>query len=471
MPDLSNYKVFAQLFISFFLLIKSESLAARLPDASDALMDTYITKQLCSVNDGPEFSQALYQAAWNNEEDPYELAREACQIMAANVAQDFKRLDNNEESAEDIAVLKRLYEELKQHEKTGCNYREWIRLSAKFCLITGFIRYRKHSDQYEPLWRQEPDKNTPLTDFEKLPWEWIDATLAGQKNWVWGEKEGANSWAEFDDCGVDIDQFNLFKKILIRLTNCRSKHRFVFPSFQSLDLEYFVKTKPLNYRPVAVLLDDKVDADGYMMTRGMFFLHDCAHADAMNEEAKKDITTMKLGCAMIHQLYECKSDINRLEPNLFQAIELALFFGFHELDDYNFTELFTPPKLKYNNLTEWVFMTIMIRHYKNDIRDLEKSHGIVFEHPRCLHLSVLWLAKLHMECFKSKAPADFRNTIHLCCETFPCVVSRYEITISNMKPLEENDIDIVKGYYSSSLPLSKTFPFSKQNTDWLIKGL
>ena len=77
-------------------------------------------------------------------------------------------------------------DELIQNENQGCHYRDWVRLSAKFCIMTGFIRYRQNPDQYEKedASANEPSLDTTLCELEQLPWEYINDVLAGEERTV-----------------------------------------------------------------------------------------------------------------------------------------------------------------------------------------------------------------------------------------------------------------------------------------------
>ena len=377
-----------QLIIIAFLFICSawQSSAPAALTADDAVIDSDIIKRL-QTEEGPEISWNLHNAALENREDPYGLAREACQIMASNVQEDIKTFDLPDDEKE---VLVRLSEELEQHQ-SKCQYRDWIRLSAKFCIITGFLRYKKSEPgEYSSKWNftHEPDTGTSLTALENHPWEMINDDLAQNETSSIGEET------------------SILNVICSHLLSLSQNKRYVFPSFQPLNLEYFIRTSTLIHRPAGVFLGGPMDADGYLMTRGMFFLHDITHADGFWDEYEeyedKDMTlaSMTLEHGIINHIYKRKPEINLLQPDLFKALELILFTIIHE--DYAQPLL---PLLQKTNPYKWTIMVRANEVYRklhdDTFRDLKSDYGFFLAQEDLIHLAAIWLTGLSTQLINS----------------------------------------------------------------------
>ena len=409
--------------------------------AQDAEIDKDITRKL-QAPEGPDVYLSLQQSARNNAEDTYGLAREACQIMADNIKKDILRFTLSDE---DSAVLQRLAAELEQ---TNPTYHEWVRMSVKFSVITGFIRYRNEPEKYSKtsLFGKEPDTSTSLMMLEEQPWELIDHVLKGK-------------YKDAPDHLRQKEEINILYMIVMTLNEITESRHFISPCFQPLDIEYFVRINALGYRPIAVSLEDEpVVADGYRMSRGMFLLHDLRHARDFFVSNGKNITetTMRAQHLLTAHLYNQKDEINRLHPGLFIAVELVLFYATHESPGvrpalvflfengtrgaYRWpsgeSPLYSDPIKSF----DWIalgYANAVFHGLKKQYCDLEVSHGFLAkeDNPSTLELAAVWLTSLSEELCKKLVDSsttetpitqnDFDTAVYNSCQEFNNLKHKY----------------------------------------------
>ena len=384
----------AFLCLMIFMFSSGVSLGAKsAPTAADALNEIKLIKQLYAPVKGAELSLELHEAARDNCIVPYLIADDACRIMAENVDEDIRNFDLTAEESEVLATLSK---DLRVHQK-DCHYRNWVRLSAKFCFITGFIRYRLKPESYHCPFDcvDELDVSTRLIWINNLPWEHIDLIL------------------ETGECpDFDVSLPTLFSDLLKRLKWCREKGRFIFPCFQPLDIEFFIRTAAFCYFPAAVSLNDSEDADGGLVTRGMFFWHDIAHAsmarnnwgqwlNSTDEEVAHRgvmLAAMQSEAHIIDELYKVKPKVETLEQGLFKTGELIMLMELHEEDNYgsNILDwLSSKASTKYNY---WPVMKSASLAFGKLVgggfHGLESEYKSCFEKHELFPLAAFWLTDI-----------------------------------------------------------------------------
>ena len=355
--------------------------------------------QLLNSPESPAKSRELYETSLHNKPFPRDLTNEACGIMADEVMSDYQN-ERFELSGADIEVLARLEDELRNMTECECPYRSWIRLTAKFCLLTGFIRYRQAPKKYNfnTLYAKYTHPDTPLTKLENLPWKNIEYALAGEARLLMPQKTG----------------ISFFDVLVSDLLKCQRHDHIIFPSFQFLKLEHFIRMRPLQSMPAAVSLEDSIVADGHTMSRDMFFLHDVAHvADMAKKEPKASYDTALLQYAMVGVFYDEKAAIDRFRDNLFKAVELVLFCSVHEDMSLSITSVFTLKR--HDIILQWHLMgivhSILKKFETGHFCDLQEEYGILWGEPDLLHLAAIWLTSISYSLENnSPSPDTFKTT-------------------------------------------------------------
>ncbi len=414
-------------FIALVLCISGallpELAAGRALTEKDAVVDQQTQQKLCSPQTGSELMLKLHKVAKNNEVDPYGLANEACRVMASNVRGDLDLFSLRDLTYPERLALVRLESELIQHAENGCHYRDWVRLSAKFCQMTGFIRYRQNPDQYCKRFAggNEPRLKTSLCELEQLPWAYFNDVLAGE-----------------DRTAPDFD--SVFGHTLHYLQRCVRRGSFVFPGFQELNLEYFIRVGCLGFFPAAVFLGDRIQADGYWMSREMFFLHDIGHADFSAGSWKsarlwnippedKLLLQMEKELGMVDYLYTRRDQINAFEKGIFKVVELVLFIESHEEHGAGFLGCLCCSQGRFWSLMYKANREIVKKFSEGQFEDLEPEYGCCHKNKRQLHLGGLFLTSLsnQRDRYTYYDLEGFKQAVDECLGSFYRTVGLYNI--------------------------------------------